>query len=123
MQIESSLPLVWVDADMIRRVVINLLENAVKFSPTDSDVQVGARRLEGQVEVWVQDHGPGIPPENRERIFNKFTRLQGANTPKGLGLGLAFCRLAVQAHGGKIWVESQPEQGSRFVLTLPVTGA
>ena len=69
--------------------------------------------------LWVEDTGQGIPPESREYIFEKFARLQGERFPKGLGLGLAFCRLAVQAHGGKIWVENPPGSGSRFMFTLP----
>lgn len=69
---------------------------------------------------WVRDNGPGIPPEAFESIFEKFNRLQGDRYPKGLGLGLAFCRLAVRAHGGKIWVESAPGQGSHFIFLLPL---
>ncbi|NMB60161.1 MAG: hypothetical protein GYA12_13400, partial [Chloroflexi bacterium] len=64
--------------------------------------------------------GPGIPAESARSIFDKYVRLQAENAPKGLGLGLAFCRLAVEAHGGKIWVESNRGQGSRFVMTLPL---
>ena len=72
------------------------------------------------VHIWVHDNGPGIPAAEQERIFEKFTRLEGANLPKGFGLGLAYCRLAVQAHGGRIWVESEPGMGARFIFTLPV---
>ncbi|MEJ5225861.1 MAG: ATP-binding protein, partial [Anaerolineales bacterium] len=68
----------------------------------------------------VRDNGLGIPPEDRERIFEKFARLKTENSPTGLGLGLAFCRLAVEAHGGRIWVESAPGQGSNFIFTLPI---
>ena len=67
----------------------------------------------------VQDSGLGIPPEARDLIFEKFRRLNAENGPKGMGLGLAFCRLAVQAHGGRIWVESEVGKGSRFYFTLP----
>jgi len=109
----------WVDSDMIRRVLINLLENAVKFTPSNGRVVVGVRPDGPYARFWVQDTGPGIPADQRERIFDKFTRLQVENAPKGMGLGLAFCRLAVEAHGGKIWVESPQEGGSRFVFTLP----
>jgi two-component system, NtrC family, sensor histidine kinase KinB len=69
----------------------------------------------------IQDNGPGIQRIDHERIFNKFVRLEGKGSPKGLGLGLAFCRLAIRAHGGKIWVESQPPEGSRFFFTLPLS--
>ncbi len=114
-----DLPNVWVDEDMIRRVLINLLENATKFSPVDGKIGIGAKADGDWVSLWVQDNGPGISPEDQERVFDKFTRLKGKNKPAGLGVGLAFCRLAVEGHGGRIWVESQPEQGSRFCITLP----
>jgi len=116
-----ELPPIWVDADMIRRVLINLIENACKFTPLEGRLEVGADRQNDRVLMWVQDSGPGIPQESQEVIFNKFSRLRQENTPKGLGLGLAFCRLAIQAHGGKIWVESHLGKGSRFLFTLPVS--
>jgi len=119
--VPKDLPGVWVDADMLRRVLTNLLENAVKYTPTGSKIYLGARLEDEMVLMWVQDTGPGIPPEEHERIFDKFTRLHGRGGPKGLGLGLAFCRLAVEAHGGKIWVEDGPETGACFKFTLPTT--
>jgi PAS domain S-box-containing protein len=121
MLVPESLPGVWVDADMLRRVLTNLLENAVKYTPTGSKIYLGARQENNLVMMWVQDTGPGIPPEERERIFDKFTRLHGSGGPKGLGLGLAFCRLAVEAHGGQIWVEDGPEIGACFKFTLPTS--
>ena len=121
-KISETLPGVLVDQDMIRRVVTNLLENASKYSPPGIDIEVGSQRQGDFVNIWVQDHGRGIPASEHERIFDKFTRLKTENGPKGLGLGLAYCRLAVQAHGGRIWVESELGVGSRFVFTLPVLG-
>jgi signal transduction histidine kinase len=118
-EVQERLPNVLVDQDMIRRVVTNLVENASKYSPADQDIEVGARMYGEQIAVWVQDHGGGIPASEQERIFDKFTRLKTINGPKGLGLGLAYCRLAVQAHGGRIWVESELGVGSRFIFTLP----
>ena len=118
--VSNALPKVLVDQDMIRRVVTNLLENASKYSPAGTNIEVGARQEDNQVGIWVQDHGPGIPASELERIFDKFTRLKTGNGPKGLGLGLAYCRLAVQAHGGRIRVESELGSGSRFIITLPV---
>lgn len=120
-ELAGDLPPVFVDADMIRRVITNLLDNASKFTPMNGQVRVTARQDGEWIEVGVSDSGPGIPPQARESIFNKFSRLQGERMPKGLGLGLAFCRLAVQSHGGKIWVEDEPGHGSRFLFTLPVT--
>lgn len=118
----SVLPLVWVDVDMIYRVLINLMENAIKFTPVGGRIDIGAQT--GQdgmfVNFWVRDTGPGIPPTERERIFEKFTRLRGKNKPGGLGVGLAFCRLAALGHGGKIWIESEAGQGTTFWVSLPV---
>ena len=119
-KVGKNLPAIKVDQDMIRRVVTNLLENASKYSPPGRNIEVGAKRQDDQVSIWVQDYGPGIPASEHERIFDKFTRLKSTNGPKGLGLGLAYCRLAVQAHGGRIWVESELGVGSRFCFTLPV---
>ena len=118
--VHENLPKVLIDQDMIRRVVTNLLENASKYSPAGNDIEVGACSGDGLVNIWVHDNGAGIPASEQERIFNKFTRLKAENGPKGLGLGLAYCRLAVQAHGGRIWVESELGVGSRFIFTLPV---
>jgi signal transduction histidine kinase len=118
--IQPSLPTVFVDVDMIRRVVINLLENAVKFTPINGSIEIGVGMRNDALAVWVSDSGPGIPEEYKESIFLKFTRIKHENAPKGVGLGLAFCRLAVNAHGGKIWVESDSGNGSRFIFTLPV---
>jgi two-component system, NtrC family, sensor histidine kinase KinB len=110
----------YIDVDMLRRVIINLTENANKFTPIGGVIQIGSLQHDDHVELWVRDSGPGIPQESAKTIFDKYVRLQMANPPKGLGLGLAFCRLAVEAHGGKIWVESAQGRGSRFVMTLPL---
>jgi two-component system, NtrC family, sensor histidine kinase KinB len=117
--ITDSLPPVLGDPDMLRRVIINLLENAVKFTPNGGRVEIGAEEENNWVQIWVCDTGSGIPQEEHETIFQKFTRLIPQRSPKGFGLGLNFCRLAIEAHGGKIWVESEPEQGSRFFFNLP----
>jgi two-component system, NtrC family, sensor histidine kinase KinB len=122
-EVPDRLPNVMADQDMIRRVVTNLLENASKYSPQGSKIVIGAKQEGDQIRVWVEDNGPGIPASEHERIFEKFTRLKTENAPKGLGLGLTYCRLAVQAHGGKIWVESEVGVGSRFTITLPIKQA
>ena len=115
-----SLSPIWVDEDMARRVLINLMENASKFSPARGGIEVGAREENTEIHLWVKDNGPGIPLAEQEHIFNKFTRLHGNNRPGGLGIGLAFCRLAVLGHGGRIWVESEPGKGAAFHFTFPV---
>ncbi len=117
--ISVDLPPFWVDPDMIRRVLVNLMENASKFSPQDSHIEIGADQVDGYTRIWIKDDGPGIPLEDQERIFEKFSRLKVNGTIKGLGLGLTFCKLAVSGHGGKIWVESTPGNGSTFFFTLP----
>lgn len=113
-------PTMLVDPDMIRRVLVNLLENAIKFSPPGSKISVGACQQDDMIRMWVDDNGPGIPAIEQEQIFEKFTRLSQSEGTRGLGLGLAFCRLAVLGHGGKIWVISEPGSGASFSFTLPV---
>ena len=116
----EDLPMVLIDLDMIRRVLINLLENATKYTPVRGILKVGASLMGEYVAMYVQDNGPGIPEVDRDRIFDKFTRLKNNSSARGLGVGLAFCRLAVEGHGGKIWVEPAPEHGSKFIFTLPI---
>ena len=118
-ELPQALPSIWVDEDMARRVLINLVENSSKFTPTEGEIRVGARQEDGWVHLWVSDTGPGIPPAEQERVFDKFTRLRGSNKP-GLGIGLAFCRLAVVGHGGRIWIESDSGRGAAFHFTFPV---
>jgi len=116
----KELPAIWVDEDMSRRVLINLMENSVKFMPLEGKLEVGASHEDDWVHIWVKDNGPGIPAAERDRIFDKYTRLRGSTMANGLGIGLAFCRLAVNGHGGRIWVESEPGKGSTFHFTFPV---
>jgi two-component system, NtrC family, sensor histidine kinase KinB len=117
---ETRLNEIYADEDMIRRVLVNLLDNALKFSPPETTiaVEVGEMFIDDQLVLSVSDEGPGIPDQQRETIFEKFSRLQRGDAP-GLGIGLAFCRLAVEAHGGRIWVEDAPGGGARFSFTLP----
>lgn len=124
-EVEGNLPPIWVDEDMIRRVLINLIENATKFTHMEGKIILGASSDGETVRLWVRDTGPGIPSEAQDVIFNKFSRisldrLQASDRfPKGLGLGLAFCKLAVEAHGGSIHVESEVGTGSIFSFTVP----
>jgi len=117
----SGLPDVLADGDILQRVLINLLDNALKFTPSAGRVWVEAHPEAKVVRVDVVDTGPGIPVGERERIFEKFTQVQRqAEARRGSGLGLTFCRMAVEAHGGRIWVEDGPGgKGSRFAFTVP----
>src|SRR5439155_12150185 len=109
------------DERRIRQVIFNLLSNAVKFTPEGGSVEVSAVQEDGEVRVAVRDTGPGIAPEDRERIFEEFQQadLGGEDRPEGTGLGLALSKRLVELHGGRIWVESEPGKGSTFVFTLP----
>ena len=120
LHIANELSPVWVDEDMILRVLINLVENATKFTPVEGDITIGAQVVGDWVQVSITDTGPGIPDNERERIFDKFARIRGQGKPGGLGIGLAFCRLAVEGHGGRIWIESEEGKGTTFRFTLPV---
>jgi NtrC-family two-component system sensor histidine kinase KinB len=119
-EIPPKLPRGMIDDDMIRRVIINLVENAIKYSPIEGFVNIHAAQSNDFLHIRVQDNGPGIPQEKRDEIFNKYTRLQGKVGYKGYGLGLAYCRLAIEGHGGEIWVADAPEGGSIFNFTIPV---
>jgi len=119
-ELPNDLPALWVDEDMVRRVLINLTENACKYSPSSSSITVGARVNDGWIHFWIKDQGSGIPLSEQDHVFDKFTRLRGQSKAGGLGIGLAFCRLAVQGHGGHIWVESELDKGSTFHFTFPI---
>ncbi len=120
--ISENVPNIMVDPDMMKRVLINLTENAIKYTPPGGKITIGAKRKSTEVHIWVEDTGRGIPPEDQHSVFEKFTRVRSGGTggTRGLGLGLAFCKLAVENHGGKIWVESEVDRGSRFTFTAPI---
>lgn len=141
--VQVPLPLIQGDFTQLDRVLSNLIENAVKYSPERTEIRVAASPGESEVEVSVADEGCGVPPEERERIFEKFYRVKQRHTPLaqggcnkslqpgkversapllagGSGLGLAICRGIIGAHHGRIWVEGRAGGGSRFVFTLPV---
>ena len=116
--IPDNLPTLKIDAILIGRVLHNLISNAVKFAPKNTDINITSISDSNHVIVRVTDSGPGIPVRDRQLIFEKFGQVHGAERT-GVGLGLTFCKLAVEAHGGRIWVEDAPAQGSSFVFTLP----
>ncbi len=123
---EPDVPLLYVDPALIGRVLGNLLDNAVKFTPDGGRVRLWARPApDGDVPallVSVSDSGPGIPPESRDQLFKKFGQVSTATgRRRGTGLGLYFCKLAVEAHGGQIGVESVAGQGCTLVMRLPVS--
>lgn len=109
-----------VDRDMIVRVLTNLLENATKYTPAQGTISISARVTPEGIRISIADNGPGIPADMQRSVFDKFSRVKYKDAPSGIGLGLAFCRLAVEAHGGTIWVESEPGNGAEFILTLPL---
>jgi NtrC-family two-component system sensor histidine kinase KinB len=119
-QVAPDLPAVSVDRDLILRVLTNLLDNAVKFTLKEGHITLSVERMRYEMLFIVSDTGIGIPPEFRQRIFDRFLRLENADGVKGTGLGLAFCKLALEAHGGRIWVESEVGEGSHFKFTLPL---
>jgi len=108
------------DERRVRQIVFNLLSNAVKFTPADGRIDVSARLDDGQVEIAVTDTGPGISPADLETIFEEFEQTAHGKEVEGTGLGLPLSRKLVELHGGKLWVESQPDHGSTFRFTLPV---
>jgi len=115
---ESSLTIT-ADVGLIRRVFQNLLSNALKYTPAGGDVRIVVTPSPSEVRVAVTDTGPGIAPEYHQRIFEKFGQVEDRKNRLGTGLGLTFCKLAVEAHGGRIGVESAVGQGSTFWLALP----
>jgi signal transduction histidine kinase len=119
--VAAELPAVVADEEKVDRILANLVGNAIKYTPDEGRITVAVGLEDDHVVVSVTDTGPGIPPEDRERIFERFAQANGESAKRrGFGLGLAFCQLAVEAHGGRIWVEPGDEGlGSRFVFTLP----
>jgi two-component system sensor histidine kinase KdpD len=120
-RLPEDLPLVPLDAILIEQVLINLLENAGRHTPPGTAIRITAEEQGDAVVVAVADTGPGIPPGEEARIFEKFYR-GGAAGPGGAGLGLAICRGIVEAHGGRIWAERRGETGAIFRFTLPLAG-
>ena len=115
----GELPPVCADYARLERILVNLLSNALKYSAPDTPVLIRARRKDGEVEVSVTDQGMGIAPEDLPHLFERFYRAKGAQK-EGIGLGLYITKLLVEAHGGRIRVESEIGQGSTFSFTLPV---
>jgi len=123
LQVRNRLPRVNIDAGRIRQVLDNLIDNAIKYSGEGSRVVVEAGRNGGELDISVTDQGMGIYAEDLERVFDRMYRIEQrlSTDPGGMGLGLALCKALVEAHNGRIWVESEVDKGSTFHFTLPLT--
>ena len=121
----QDLLMAWMDSRLILQVLLNLLDNAEKYAPAPSPITVSSRRTGDWIEISVSDEGPGIPAESRNKIFDMFVRIgqEQADRRRGLGLGLYLCRIIVQEHGGRIWVEERASGGASFCFTLPAREA
>ena len=120
LRLAPGLPPLALDAVLIERVLCNLLANAARLTPPGSPLTIEASSTGEMVEVALEDQGPGVPPGQRERIFDKFSRAHAQSAGSGVGLGLSICRAIVEAHGGRIRVESGSAGGARFIFSLPV---
>lgn len=118
--IRNDLPLIRVDFTLIEQVLVNLLDNALKYSESGTEITISALQKEKEIEVIVADQGPEIPEADRERIFDKFYRLQSPRLVSGTGLGLAICKGFVEAHGGRIWATNRQGGGVEMKFTLPL---
>jgi len=119
---DQDIPSIEIDKNLIERVLNNLITNALHHTSSGGRITLGLKRLQGVLEVRVSDNGMGIPPEYRDKIFEKFVQVKRreAHLRTGAGLGLTFCRMAVESHGGKIRVESELNKGSSFIFTIPL---
>jgi two-component system sensor histidine kinase KdpD len=118
LELPDELPPVHLDYSEVDQVLSNLIENAAKYSPPESEIRVSAAVIDGALRVEVNDHGPGVAREAMPRLFEPFFR--GTRAQRGgSGLGLAVARGLVEAHGGRIWAENRPEGGARFSFEIP----
>jgi two-component system sensor histidine kinase KdpD len=115
-----ALPLIHLDSVLMERVLCNLLENAVKYTPPDSSIRITAAIHGDELWLRVMDNGPGLPAGREEALFEKFARAKSESTTSGVGLGLAICRAIMNAHQGRIWAEPASAGGAIFVLALPL---
>jgi PAS domain S-box-containing protein len=118
----KRLPEVNIDAKRIRQVLDNLIDNAIKYSPPRTEILISARQAGWELVISVADQGPGIPTDELTKVFDRMYRIEQRLTPgvDGIGLGLSICRRLVEAHGGRIWAESENGKGSTFRFTLPI---
>jgi two-component system sensor histidine kinase KdpD len=121
-RLPRDLPLVHVDAIMIDEVLENLVENAIKYTPDGTSIEIGAEAVPAAMKVWVADRGGGLPPGQEDTIFEKFHRANMEGAQSGAGLGLTICRALINAHGGTIHAENRAGGGALFEFTIPNTG-
>jgi len=125
------MPEIFADRYILSRLLGNLMGNAIKFTPDGGEITVsainslpldGGGKGGGEIKIMVSDTGPGIPKQFHELVFDKYWQAKDDKTDarRGVGLGLAFCKMAVETHGGRIWVESEVGEGSKFVFTIPI---
>ena len=119
-KLPNGIPMIWADSMMIEQVLINLLENAVRYTPTGSELEIIAEINQSSVQVIVADHGIGIPKGKEEQLFEKFYQTHHETAQSGVGLGLAICRAIIDVHGGKIFARNRTEGGAEFIFTLPL---
>jgi signal transduction histidine kinase len=120
-RVDEGLGVVWADERKVKQVLLNLLSNAVKFTSEGGRIDVGARAVDGHVEISVTDTGVGIAAEDQAAVFEEFRQVgPSAKRVEGTGLGLALSRKFVELHGGRIWLTSRPGEGSTFTFTLPL---
>jgi len=120
LSIPADLPLCECDPVLIQRVLVNLLDNAAKFTLPGSTIAVTAQATGDCMKVSVEDNGPGLPPGQETRVFEKFMRGESESNKPGVGLGLALCKAIAEVHGGSIAAQNRASGGARFVLTLPL---
>jgi two-component system sensor histidine kinase KdpD len=116
----DNIPLLWMDAVLVEQVLANLIENAIKYTPAGSPIDISAELLPAALTITVSDYGLGIAKGMEEKIFDKFYRLESETHQNGVGLGLTLCRAIIEAHGGTIHAAGSSEKGASFIIHLPL---
>jgi PAS domain S-box-containing protein len=117
----EEIPEIELDREKIARVIGNLIDNALKFTPAGGQIALELKQVAENLELNVSDTGPGVPQEYRDKIFDRYAQVPGVSgRRRGTGIGLAFCKLTVEAHGGRIWVDGSPDEGSVFRIRIPI---
>jgi signal transduction histidine kinase len=121
LEIDDDMPLVMADEDRLRQVLLNLLNNAAKFTPRDGQITIGATVSDKMLQLSVSDTGRGMSPDEQAHIFKPYYRVEDTSSPNdGMGIGLTLCKMLVNLQGGDIWFQSEKGRGSTFYFTLPL---